>query len=362
MVRVLQIVDKLSLYGTEVFLMNVFRNLDREKIMFDFLVSERSHSVVEKEAEKLGSRIFTFSHRRLGWRKHIKSLHEFYREHASEYKAIHINGNCFSGMMPLAIGAKYGIPIRIAHCHSTSTRGLHNKILHKLNRLRIHKIATHYLACSEAAKRYGFGETPVFDKALQVTNGIDLEKFKFNHKIREAVRKDLKLGDELVIGNVAGFRDVKNHPFMIQVMDEVVKTHPNAKLLLVGDGQLMPEIQKLVETKGLENNIIFLGSRTDIPQLLQGMDVFLFPSKYEGLGISIIEAQAAGLPVFASDTIPRETNVSPLIHYLSLNMSARDWAQEIIKSNRPDRNIEYPGLKIYDIIQTCQIFNSIYLS
>lgn len=360
MIRILQILNNINVNGTETFVMNVFRNLDRNKIMFDFLVSGRTNSSFEKEILEMGGNIHTFSPRRQGWRKHIKSLHNFFRDNSSKYQGVHIHGNSFTGMMPLAIASLYNVPIRIAHCHNTSTQGYHNQILHKLNKLRINKIATHFFACSQPARDYGFGGTKAFSNSIVVNNGIELQKFKFNPTIRVTKRKELGIKDEIVIGNVAAFRDAKNHVFMIQIMKEIIKAKPDAKLLLVGEGPLRSQIEKMSENYGLRNNIVFLGSRSDVEELLQAMDIFLFPSKYEGLGISLIEAQAAGLPVIASDVIPKETNVTPLIKYLPLQSSPEKWAEAVLNSLMTERDIEYPELKKFDIAETCRQLTRIY--
>lgn len=360
--RVIQILDSLDGYGTEAFILNVFRNIDRKEIMFDFLVSRHTGSQFEKEAESLGAKIYTFSHRRLGWRKHIKSLHSFFKDNAEKYDAAHIHGNSFTGMMPLAIAGKYHIPILIAHCHSSSAERLHNKLLHALNRMRIYKLANNFLCCSEAAKFFGYRGTKAFEKAKIINNGITLETFKYNNEARNKLRNELNLENSLVIGNVAAFREVKNHEFMINIFQEVVTEAPDAKLLLVGDGILRPYIRECVEKKGLSDKVIFTGRRSDIPELLSAMDVFLFPSKYEGLGISLIEAQASGLPVMASSTIPPETKVTPLIQYLPLDFTPLQWAKNILKAPRPDRNLEYPQLKLFDIKVTVNRLSEIYLS
>lgn len=361
MVRILQVFGRLNVNGTESLIMNVFRHLNREEIMFDFLVSELTDSPIEREARMLGAEIHTFSPRNKGLKKHVKSLHKFFQENSHKYKGIHINGNSFSFMMPLIIAKKYGVPSIIAHCHNYSTSGLHNKILHQLNKLRIHKISNVYLACSEEARVYGYKGTPAYEKAIIISNGIELEKFRFNPEIRERVRKELNLRDEFIIGHVGGLREAKNHPFMLKILSEVLKERPNAMLVFVGDGPLKEDIVKKTHEMGLENNVLFLGVREDVADLLQAFDVFLFPSLYEGFGISLIEAQAAGLQTIASRNIPQNTNVTPLIHYLSLDDGANKWANHILNLPQNDRNTFYEGLTKYDISKTCKALADIYL-
>lgn len=360
--RVLQILDSINVNGTEMFIMNVFRNMDHNEIMFDFLVSQRTFSAFEKEFESHGSKIYTFTRRNRGILKHIASLKEFFRAHGKDYKVAHIHGNSFTSMMPLAEAKNHGIPIRIAHCHNTSTQGIHNRLLHNLNRLRIDSIATDFFACSEAAKEWGFKGTKGFGKALVVPNGIELEKFAFNETKRSEVRKELNLGDSFVVGNVAAFRDAKNHPFMLKTFKEITRRYQNAKLMLVGDGDGMGEMKEMAKRLRMEKDVLFLGSRSDIPDLLQAMDLFLFPSKYEGLGIVAIEAQAAGLPVMTSTHVPTETAATPLIQYLDLASGPEEWASKILeKTEGNDRSLQYDGMKKFDIKTTCDLLRTVYL-
>lgn len=363
MIRVLQITQGLHKNGTETFIMNVFRNLDRAKIMFDFLLYEHTDSGYEEEARNLGANLYYYPPRRKGLWQYYKGLDAFFKAHAHEYAAVHYNGCSFTELMPLRMAKKYGVPIRIAHCHSISTTGIHNKLLHLFNRTKLYKEATHYLACSEAAKRYGFLRSKVLDKALVLPNGIEIEQFTFNPTIRKAKRDQLGIGDEFVIGNVAGFRKAKNHEKMLEIMSSITQSLPNAKMLFIGnEGELGPKIRKMVSAFSLQDHVLFLGSRNDVPELLQAMDVFLFPSLYEGLGISVIEAQAAGLPVFASTAVPLETKVTPLIQYLPLSLPAEKWAEAIINSIGTEREQYFPSLKAYDIVTTNKMLTGIYLS
>lgn len=362
MIRVLQILDSINVNGTETFIMNVFRNISHHDIMFDFLVSQRTHSVFEKEIESYGSNIYTFNRRNLGLRKHIKSLNDFFDRHAKEYAAVHLHGNSFTSLMPLVIAKKFGIPIRIAHSHNTSTHGMHNKLLHYLNRFRIKTIATDFLACSQEAKKWGFGGTKCFTKACVIPNGIELDKFNFNKNKREDIRAELNLGDSFVIGNIAAFRDAKNHPFILEIFKEINKKDPDAKLLLIGEGERRDKIFEMAKELKLEHNIKFLGSRNDVADLLQALDVFLFPSKYEGLGIVTIEAQAAGLPVIASTNVPRETAVTSLIHFLPLSASAKEWSTYLLQHGKnPCRGIIQKDMNRFDIRATCELLQKIYI-
>lgn len=362
MVRILHITGSLRRNGTETFIMNVFRSIDRTKFSFDFLLTSHTEEGFEQEAKDLGARIFYYTPRAKSLVGHRKSLKEFFKHHAAEYAAIHYSGNSFSEILPITLAKKYGVPVRIAHCHNISTSGLHNRIFHAVNRTRLNQVATHFFACSEQAKVNGFKGTPALHKANVIVNGIDLKRFHFNPDVRQKLRDQLGLKpEELIIGNVAAFREAKNHRFMLEIMKEILSINSRSKLLLAGEGPLKTEMMALASELGIQNNVIFLGSRDDVPQLLQAMDIFLFPSKYEGLGISLIEAQAAGLPVYTSSNIPKETQVTPLIKYVPLDLSPQKWAKMILETDTShDRTQEYEKLKMYDINNTVSTLSRIY--
>lgn len=361
MKRVLQIASSLDRNGTETFIMNVFRNMDRKEVMFDFLVCKITEDGYEEEARKLGAKIYHYYPRKAGLSKHIRSLYKFFREHASEYDAIHYNSNSFTSSLPLRMGKIFGIKRRIAHAHSTSTQGKIHRILHRLNRLKIHRLATHYLSCSEAGRVWGFKGTCAYAKSIVVRNGIEIEKFQFNEKTRENIRKQLGIADKFVVGHVSNFLPVKNHPFMLKIFRELKKIRPEAVMLFVGDGGSRHQIENQVTEMNLQDSVIFTGVRSDVNHLLQAMDAFLFPSFFEGLGITVIEAQAAGLPVFASTAVPQETNITDLIHYLPLTDGEEIWANEIAKiaEQKIPRDLQI-GVRDYDIKNTVETLMNIY--
>lgn len=359
MIKILHITGALNKGGTETFIMNVFRNIDRKEVMFDFLLGYKAADGYEEEARALGATINYFSPRRKGFLKYARSLKDFFKKHASEYQAVHYSGNLFSELLPLTLAKKYGIPIRIIHTHSRSGRG-HNKLLHLLNRKRIYGVATDFFACSQPGKVWGYSGSKAFDEAVVIPNGIDLGRFSFSPEIRKHARERLHLKDEFTICHVGGFREVKNHTFMLEVLKEVCKTDPGARMILVGDGHLKSHIEHLSAEMGLTGNIIFLGNRDDIPEILCASDVFLFPSKYEGLGIVAVEAQASGLPVVASDRVPKEVAVTPNVEFLSLESPASQWAGELLKYKGFSRSVDKEQLKPYDITQTCRLLMQVY--
>lgn len=361
MIRILQIVDSMHQGGIQAFLMNLYRNIDRELIQFDFLIFRQDKQWYEDEINSLGGRIYKCPGRREGIATCHKYLKSFFGEH-KEYNAVHYNASSLSFIAPLYFARKSGIEIRIIHCHSSSFIGnkIH-KILHKINKRKIYKLANVYLSCSEPATEWMFGGTSVIDKVQIVLNGVDSKKFLFSDNIRGVYRRKLNIENDFVVGHVGRFSKVKNHFFIIRVFEEIIKLNNSAKLLLVGDGELRKEIENVVASKGLNSSVLFLGSRNDVPELMQAMDVLVMPSLYEGFPVTAVEAQAAGLPVIISDTITREVCINPNVKMLNLDDSSSSWATDILKSRERiisvDRIID-SGL---DIKNTSEKLSKIYM-
>lgn len=362
MKKILQITSSLERNGTETFIMNVLRNIDRDQFQFDFLLNRSSGNGFEKEAISLGAKIFTFPPRTKGWNKYISFLRKFFNEHKDEYAAVHFNGNSFTELMPVKIAKEAGIPVRIVHSHNSNTQGLHNKLLHKYNRKKIHKIATTFLACSSDAKKWGYSKSKVYERAVIIPNGIDLENFRFNQEARRQIRKELSIPEDiLVVGHTGGFRAVKNQKFLLEIFEEIKKTEPKSILILCGKGETIEEIKGLVKEKGLEESVKFLGVRTDINKILSAIDLYIFPSFYEGLPFALIEAQASGVPVLASNVISPEIELSSKIKLKSLNESALSWAKDALSMiQNPRVNEISDKLYQYDIRRTCEILSSLY--
>ncbi|WP_374723704.1 glycosyltransferase family 1 protein [Calidifontibacillus erzurumensis] len=333
MIRVLHSVYGMNRGGLETFIMNVYRNIDRTKVQFDFLVRTQQKCDYDDEIFSLGGNIYYAPSRSQGLRKSIKKTDEFFQDH-KEYKIVHFHLSSLSNVSTLRIAKKNGVPCRIVHSHNTRQGGspIH-KYLHLFNQMFIRSYATDFFACSELAAKWMYPKKIFEDHEFKIIyNGIEPEKFALNNDIRKRKREELGIVDEFIVGHIGRFHPQKNHVFLIDIFKEIHKKIENVKLLLVGDGDLRPLIEKKVEEFGLTNNVIFTGVRSDIPELLQVMDVFVFPSLYEGLGIVLVEAQASGLKCFTSDiVVPKEVNISGLVQFVSLNESAQFWAEEILK-------------------------------
>ena len=268
--------------GVESVVMNYYRNIDRNRIQFHFLCDEDSTDIPYEEIEKLGGKVIVIPpYQKLF--KYQKELYRIFKE--NNYKIIHSHINALS-VFPLRIAKKAGVPIRIAHSHSTSNKKEWKKNILKMILRPFSKLyANNYFACTEYAGKWLFGKKVVERKELNViNNAIDLKKIEFNENTREDLRKELGIKEDvLVIGHVGRFMKQKNHEFLIDVFEKAIKQDDNIYLILVGQGPLEDKIKEMAKEKGIENKILFLGQRNDVNKLYQAMDIFVLPSLYEGL-------------------------------------------------------------------------------
>ena len=359
-IRVLHVLNGLGRGGTESFIMNVYRAIDKEKVQFDFLVRSTKDSAHEEEIKRLGGKIFITPEFPRHFLKNKKAVKKFFGEHKDEYVAVHVHANALMYVEPLKVAKKAGVKKIIIHSHSVKAYNPLYKILHQFNKKRIGKWVTHRFACSQAA-----GEWAYEDDFIVVNNGIRLDRFGFNPQKREKMRADLGLQDAFVIGNVGRFVPVKNHEFLISVFEEIRKEKPYAKLLLCGDGELRESIEMLVAEKGLKDEVIFTGNVTNVEDYLQAMDVFLLPSKYEGAPIALIEAQSTGLFCVASKSVPHDCCIKEVLYTVSLERTAQEWADQILQSldgwERRSR-VEDFIKKGYSVEQTAKFLQEVYLS
>lgn len=369
MKRVLQIMGGLKRGGLETFAMNIYRSIDRREIQFDFLLTQVAGGDYEEEAKSLGANIYYIPPRNKGYKAYHKALEDFFRKH-HDYIAIHEHISSLTSIDPAYYAKKYGIPVRIFHSHSSSIQKslrLHwvHTILHYLNKLKVHSYATHYLGCSDKALDWMYKYTGIRSKALMVNNGINCEQYAYNKTIRAEVRKEFNIGDDaFVIGHVGRFIPLKNQVFLVDILSELHKAMLSAKLLLVGEGDTMDDIKAKVSDKGLDKSVIFTGVRSDVARLMQAMDIFVMPSWFEGLPVSLVEAQAAGLPVVASKTISHDSDLTGTILFKSIKDSAEDWSKCIIewkgRVGRPD-NIEKLKKAGFDSKTTVKQLVNIYI-
>ncbi len=327
-IRVLMVNYKMQCAGIEAFIMNMYRNIDRSKVQFDFLVHYEEPQFYDEEINALGGKIYRLSIREdNNFLKYFHDLKSFFSQHP-EYQIIHGHMESF-GIFYFKEAKKQNIPVRIAHSHiAQRNKGIKGVLKNLLNK-GFKSYATNLFACSDAAGKFLFGDRADYKV---FNNAIDTRNFEYNEQIRKEVRAELGIEDnQFVIGHVGRFNTQKNHKFLVDIFNEIKIRDKNAVLLLIGEGDLQEQIKDKVSILGLSENVKFLGVRKDVNRLYQAMDIYLMPSLFEGLPVSGIEAQTAGLKCIFSDTVTSQTALTDNTEFLSLNNSAEYWAQESIK-------------------------------
>ena len=358
-IRILHVVTYMGRGGLETMIMNYYRHIDRSKVQFDFIVHRDFRADYDDEIEALGGRIFHLP-RLVPWsRSYLKTLERFFRAHP-EYKIVHVHQDCLSSVI-LKVAQKCCIPIRIAHSHSNS-QDKNMKYLIKLFYKRfIPAYATQLFACGKKAGEWMFGGTPFWI----LNNAIDTNRYSYNSERHDSIRRKLQIPDSaFVIGHVGRFNTVKNHTFLLDVFTKAKEQNNNLMLLLVGDGSLRAEIEQKAASLGILSNVIFTGIRSDVPDLLQAMDCFVFPSLYEGLPVALVEAQASGAITVCSDSVSAESRLSDYLSFRSLAETPKEWADHIHSLELMDR--KRAGLQIeengYSIVKTVRFLTeNIYL-
>lgn len=357
--RVLHVVTIMNRGGAETMIMNYYRQMDRSKIQFDFLVHREERGVYDDEIEALGGKIYrTHPIRPWNYGKYRKWLNKFFDEN-SKYVAVHAHIQENSGFA-LEAAKKVGIPVRVSHSHIAPDY-IDYKYVFRLyaNRFLINNV-THRFACGDKAGKYLYK-----DKLFKVLpNAVDLSKFKYNPIIREKKRKELGVSNNLVVGNVARFHPVKNQIYLVDIFKSLYDKRKDAVLLLIGDGPEKEKVREKVRLLGLDKCVKFLDVRTDVNELLQAMDVFVFPSKLEGLPLSLIEAQASGLPCLLSNRVAEETAITDLVKFIPLEKQPDYWADTVLQLYLEERKDISEKIKDahYDIESNAKWLQQFYLN
>ena len=338
-IRVASVIGRYIGGGVEAVTINYYRNIDKNKVQLDFICDEDSTNIPYEEIEKMGGKVIIIPSYSKPFKYH-KALKRVLKE--GNYKIIHSNINTLS-VFSLFAAKCAGVPVRIAHSHSTTNKKEKKKNLMKQILRPFSKVfATDYMCCSELAGRWLFGNKE-YDKGnvYLLNNAIDLDKFKYNESLRKKKRKELGIKDDiLVIGHIGRFVAQKNHDFLIDIFNEIHKKNNNSILLLAGQGPLMEDIKNKVKELNLDDNVKFLGQRNDANELYQAFDVFLLPSLYEGLPVVGVEAQAAGLLCYLSDDMTKETKVLDITKFMSLNNTPEEWADNILDDVKKYKRID----------------------
>lgn len=328
-IRILNLFTIMDRGGAETMVMNYYRHIDRTKVQFDFLVHREKRGAYDDEIESLGGRIY-----RLcpiypqNFTRYKRELRIFFREHP-EYRIIHSHMSEL-GYFAFREANRQGIPVRICHAHNAPHGFDLKMIMRTYFKKRMMPYLTHLFMCGAESGRWLFGKRNE-SRFIMLNNAINASAYTYNPAKRTQMRQQLGLTAEFTVGHVGRFNPQKNHPFLLDIFAYLLKQLPNAILLLVGGGEDMPKIQAKAQSLGIADHVRFLGVRSDVADLLQAMDVFIFPSLYEGLPVTMVEAQASGLPCLISDKVPKECILTEgLVEVVSLHTSPEEWAEKAL--------------------------------
>lgn len=359
-IRVLHMIGSLNVGGSQAMILNLYKNIDRNLIQFDFILDHPENDYYVDLVQSMGAKVYSMpALKGTNLFKVIRAWDDFFKNH-KEYTVLHSHIRSYASVY-IPIAKKYGLKT-IIHSHSTSNgigvRAFAKKILQYPLRYQ----ADHFLACSEIAGAWLFGEKVVKgNRYYTLKNAIDPETYKWNQETRDQYRGMLNLGSARVYINVGRLHLAKNQLFLLNVFSAILKKQPNSKLIIVGDGELKTDLEEKITKLDLTRDVFMLGSRDDVASLLQAADCFLFPSSWEGLGLGVIEAQAAGLPCICSDRVPRAAAITNLCKFLSLN-DIEQWCEKAINmvSVRADTTKQIIDAG-YDIKKTTEWLTDFYL-
>lgn len=328
---ILHYVRKMDRGGMENYIMNIYRNINREKYQFHFAVHTDEKGDYDNEIKMLGGQIYRFPNFRNNPIKYIKTWKKFWQNNKNNYSIFHFHTNTLANIYAIKEAKSNNFNNIIIHAHSGYAHRDRLQLLHDLTHKKNQKyVDTKKIKClsvSNKASSWVFGKNDI----SIINNGIDYEKFRKNDKKKESAKKRLKIPDNYkVIGHIGNFLKVKNHTFLLEVFKHINKENPDTILLLMGDGPEKNNIEEQIKQTNNLNNVIFLGNVPDVDLYINCIDVFIFPSYYEGLPLSLIEAQVNEIPTIYSNSIDDAIEVSNYIIPLSLNLGAEKWAKEAL--------------------------------
>lgn len=367
-IRILNLFTVMNRGGAETLVMNLYRHIDRSKIQFDFLVHREQRGVFDDEIEKMGGRIYrmcpiSFTN----ILEYKKKLELFFREHHEEYLIIHSHMSEM-GYFVFKEAIKYKIPVRILHAHSAPDRHYGTPLIRFKRIFRNYfakemcNMATDYFTCSNVAAAWLFKSHPSV-KFHFLRNAVDSLSFSYDKDKSHSLKQKMGIKDFFVIGHVGNFTLAKNHTYLIDIFFAFNKKHPKSVLLLVGSGGLKEKIELKVKQYNLQEKVHFLGVRSDVKDLMQVFDVLVFPSLYEGLPVSLIEAQAAGLPCIVSENIAPETKITDDYIPVSITQPAENWIPFIDKYMDYERKDTSAMIKSagFDVVSCAEELSNFYL-
>lgn len=330
-IRILHVLGSTNLGGAESRIMDLYRHIDREKIQFDFLVHSTKEGFFEPEIRQMGGNIYYLpSFRVYNYFKYKKACRDFFAEH-NEFAMVqgHMTSTA-SIYLPQAKRA--GIPITIAHARSAGVDAGIKGFITKLLRKNLYRKCDYMFACSDLAARAVFGDKRFEEgKTIFIPNAVDINEFAPNDRLRAQIRKEYGMENKFVIGHVGRFHYAKNHEFLLEIFAELIEQKENAVLFLLGDGPRRTEMETKARELGIANAVIFAGNKNPVAPFYQAFDAFLFPSRFEGMPGTVLEAQAAGLPCLISDSITSQVKATELVEFLSLQENCKTWAMKFLR-------------------------------
>lgn len=312
------VVNDMSINGISAVIMNYCERLDKDKFDISIISGAPVDPVYYSRCDKAGIRIVELPPRKLSPKAYYKAL---WKALSAKYSIVHVHGNSATMGLALSIAKWCHITVRIAHSHNSVCR---STLLHRLLLPMFRSSYTHAFACSKLAGDWIFGE----DKYTIINNGIDVERYKFNQEIRKEIRRELSIENHFVIGHIGRFNCQKNHTFLVDIFNEILQSHPEARLLLLGGGDLYHEIEDKVNLLGIQEKVVFAGVQQEGYRYYNAMDCFVLPSLYEGLPVVGIEAQVNGLKCFFSAEMTEEVKVLDSVEFLSI-AKKQIWASRI---------------------------------
>lgn len=356
MIRILQVVTHMNRGGLETMLMNYYRHMDRCRVQFDFLTHREYDGDYGEEIRQLGGKLYHMPVLNPFSTSYRKALGDFFEDHP-EYKIVHVHQDCLSGVI-LHVAKQHGVPVRIAHSHGANQIKDLKYPIKLVYRHFIARYATKLMACGEDAGKWMFCGAP-FEI---LSNAIHTDDYIFDVERKRIQRESWGIQpDELLVGHVGSFTIPKNHLFLLDIFNEIQK-RTSAKLMLVGKKKQQSDVDAKIQELGLQDKVILTGIRSDVPELLQAMDVFVFPSLYEGLPVTMVEAQASGLPCLISDKVPIECKITEAVQQVSLTESPEIWAERAIEAARLPRKNTYEEIRAagYDIVENAKRLQKMY--
>ena len=364
-IRVLHMIGSLEIGGSQMMILNLYRSIDRDKIQFDFIIDHSNGGALIPEVKALGARVYIMPQFKGYNILEIKKAWNLFFKTHPEYKILHSHVRSYASIY-IHIAKKYGLKT-IIHSHSTSNGTGFSSLGKRILQYPLRYQADYLFACSKEAGEWLFGKRALENDNFKIIrNGIDCDRFQFDEKNREKIRKEYGIEDNFVIGHVGRHTSAKNPIFLLEIFSEIYKKDSNARLLQVGQGEMTERMKQKCHDLGIEQAVIFAGVHNDVEKYYSAMDVFLFPSLWEGLGIVVVEAQTNGLQCVVSTEVPVLADIGAgMFHVLDLQESAETWASlthSFSKSKRLNDKVEFAQHSGYDIKDMAYNLSKFYLS